>query len=102
MFAVYRFGAEKLRTEAVNEVFGVICSFLGVIVWFVVWDWRLETSTNLGVHDLVSEMLIPRPPCSCAAHTYFLFSGRWSTPSAPQNQYQALYRSVCNWIITHT
>lgn len=74
VFAVYRFGAEKLRTEVVNEVCGVMCNLLGIIVWFVVWDWRLETSTNLGVHDLVSEILIPSlSPCAHVRHTHLLF-----------------------------
>ena len=58
VFAVYRFGAEKLRTEAVNEVRVTMCDVLGVMMWFVVWDWRLETSTIMGVCDLVSQVII--------------------------------------------
>lgn len=57
VFAVYRFGAEKLRREAVNEV-RLYYSLILMEYWFVVWNWRLETSTNMGLHDIVSEAIV--------------------------------------------
>lgn len=54
VFAVYRFGGEKLRREAVNEVCYHFCVML-LVCTCIVWDWRLETATILGIYDIVSD-----------------------------------------------